>query len=154
LFDALLERHQASDAAIVLGAFIDGTLVGVCVMVRPGRCQPRLLDKIQLVPALLGGGGVALTLRVIKWTSQWSARDPDTGHWHLGPVGVDRALQGRGIGSRLLAEFCARMDAIPSASYLETDKPENVAFYEKFGFQTIGDAAVLGVPNWFMVRTP
>lgn len=155
LFDALLKRHQASDAAIVLGAFIDGTLVGVCVMVRPGRCQPRLADKIQLVPALLGGGGgVALTLRVIKWTSQWSARDPETGHWHLGPVGVDRALQGRGIGSRLLAEFCARMDAIPSASYLETDKPENVAFYEKFGFQTIGDAAVLGVPNWFMVRTP
>jgi len=154
LFDALLRRHLTTDAAVVLGAFVDGTLVGVCAMVRPGRCQPRFADKLRLLPSLLGSGGMALTLRVIDWTSQWSKRDPDTGHWHLGPVGVDRALQGQGIGSRLLTEFCARMDALPSASYLETDKPENVVFYEKFGFQVIGDAAVMGVPNWFMVRTP
>ena len=63
-------------------------------------------------------------------------------------------LYRRGIGSRLLTEFCARMDARASTSYLETDKPENVVFYEKFGFQVIGDADVMGVPNWFMVRMP
>jgi len=37
-------------------------------------------------------------------------------------------------------------------AYLETDKRENVAFYERFGFQTQAQEPVLEVPNWFMVR--
>jgi len=53
-----------------------------------------------------------------------------------------------------MAAFCARMDQVHSVSYLETDKPENVGFYQKFGFRVIGDGNVLGVPNWFMSRRP
>jgi GNAT superfamily N-acetyltransferase len=77
---------------------------------------------------------------------------PREPHWHLGPVGVDRPLQGRGVGGALLRAFCARMDAEGSASYLETDKPENVSIYEHFGFRTIAEDRVLGITNWFMMR--
>jgi hypothetical protein len=38
--------------------------------------------------------------------------------------------------------------------YLETDKTENVRFYERFGFEVIGEEPVIGVPNWFMRRGP
>jgi len=48
--------------------------------------------------------------------------------------------------------FCARMDAAGEAAYLETDKPANVRFYERFGFEVVGEQRVLGVPNWFMLR--
>ncbi len=44
------------------------------------------------------------------------------------------------------------MDAAQVAAYLETDKPENVRFDERFGFRVVGHADVLGVPNWFMLR--
>ena len=69
-------------------------------------------------------------------------------------MAVDAGLQGRGIGSRLLEEYCARVDAAGEAAYLETDKPANVRFYERFGFETVGEQVVLGSPSWFMRRAP
>ena len=44
------------------------------------------------------------------------------------------------------------MDAGRSAAYLETDKAENVTFYQRFGFRVTAQEDVLGVPNWFMLR--
>jgi ribosomal protein S18 acetylase RimI-like enzyme len=57
-----------------------------------------------------------------------------------------------GIGTKLMRVFSARMDAAGEDAYLETDKPENVRFYERFGFEIVGEQEVLGVPNWFMTR--
>lgn len=36
----------------------------------------------------------------------------------------------------------------------KTDKPENVAFYRKFDFTVVGEAAVLGTATWLMYREP
>ena len=52
----------------------------------------------------------------------------------------------------MLAAFCKLMDSFCAFSYLETDKSENVRFYQKFGFKVMAEAEVLGVPNWFMCR--
>jgi hypothetical protein len=54
----------------------------------------------------------------------------------------------------MLSAFCDHMDSSQGLSYLETDKPENVAFYEKFGFTVVAKADVLGLANWFMHREP
>jgi hypothetical protein len=54
----------------------------------------------------------------------------------------------------MLAYFCGQMDNCAELSYLETDKSENVGFYEKFGFTVVAEAKVLGAPNWFMFRSP
>ena len=39
-------------------------------------------------------------------------------------------------------------------AFLETDKPENVMFYQKFGFQSIDEIAILDLRTWFMRRAP
>ncbi len=135
---------------MVLGAFDGETLVGVCGMVRPGRCQPGPGERLRLLPGLVAGSGAGGTARLLSWTGAWSRFDPPEPHWHLGPVGVERHLQGRGIGSALLRAFLERIAG--SAAYLETDKRENVRFYERFGFTVAIEAPVLGVPNWFMIR--
>jgi predicted N-acetyltransferase YhbS len=57
-----------------------------------------------------------------------------------------------GIGSKLMRVFSARVDAAGEDVYLETDKPTNVPFYERFGFEVVSEQEVLGVPNWFMLR--
>jgi hypothetical protein len=44
------------------------------------------------------------------------------------------------------------MDAAKANAYLETDKPENVRFYERFGFEVVREEVVLGVPNSYMLR--
>jgi hypothetical protein len=46
----------------------------------------------------------------------------------------------------MLSTFCERVDQEHALSYLETDKLENVSFYEKFGFGVIEEAHVLGHP--------
>lgn len=131
----------------------DGSIVGVCGMAPPGTCQPGLGRQLQLMPALLALGPRS-TGRAMKWMGAWAKQDPDAPHWHLGPVAVDTHLQGMGIGSKLMQEFSARMDAAGEDAYLETDKEINVRFYERFGFGVIGEQQVLGVPNWFMLRHP
>jgi GNAT superfamily N-acetyltransferase len=78
--------------------------------------------------------------------------DPPAAHWHLGPVGVERDCQGQGIGTALLTAFGERMDSARALAYLETDKPVNLPFYERFGFKLTAEAVVVGVPNWFMIR--
>ena len=137
---------------VLLGAFTDSTLAGVAGMVPPGRCRPTLFENVTLLPRMLPAIGLPAFGRVGRWLATWGAHDIAEPHWHLGPVAVDAHLQGRGIGSALMTEYCARLDQLAGVGYLETDKPQNVAFYEKFGFQIVGEAPVLGTPNWFMRR--
>ena len=137
---------------VVLGAFDDDTLVGVAGMLPPGRCQPSILEKISLLPRIVPAVGGGAFARVGRWMGTWAQHDLAEPHWHLGPVAVDAYLQGRGIGSLLMAEYCARLDRVRAVGYLETDKPANVIFYERFGFETTGSAPVLNTPNWFMRR--
>jgi len=129
----------------------DGSILGVCGMMPPGRCQPGLGRQLRLAPSLLALGPGSAG-RTMKWLGSWSKHDPGERHWHLGPVAVDTHLQGRGIGSKLMLAFCARMDAAGEVAYLETDKEINVRFYERFGFEVVGEGQVLGVRNWFMTR--
>jgi GNAT superfamily N-acetyltransferase len=137
----------------ILGALRGGAIIGVCGMAPPGRCQPPLGEKLSVLPAIVLGNAVAVPLRVMRWVGEWSRRDPAHAHWHLGPVAVEPSLQGQGIGGAMVAEFCRRVDDSDAASYLETDKLENVRFYERFGYRVVAEAPVLGVANWFMMRT-
>jgi len=58
------------------------------------------------------------------------------------------------VGSRLLQRFCEGMDEMGDLAYLDTDKPENVRFYERFGFVVVEQDRIIGIPYWFMRREP
>ena len=144
--------HSLYQRGLILGAFRDGSLVGVCGIARPGLCQPTSLEKLTVIPSVVFGNPLAAPMRVLKWAGEWARRDPSEPHWHLGPVAVDSNVQGQGIGRAMLTEFCARVDGCGGLSYLETDKFDNVRFYRKFGFTVTAEAEILAVPNWFMSR--
>jgi len=136
----------------VLGAFLSGSLVGVCGMTEPGRCQPSLMDKFRIIPQVAKGNSFGMLKQFLQWTSNWSSHDPSYRHWHLGPIAVDRHLQGKGIGGSMMKMFCRRMDELSAMVHLETDKAENVGFYRRFGFEVVSEDKVVGVKNWFMQR--
>jgi len=138
---------------VLLGAFDEDTLIGIAGMLPPGQCRPTLKEKLALAPRIIPGVGFEAAVRVRSWLDQWAGHDLREPHWHLGPVSVDAHLQGTGIGTRLMDEYCSRIDARHMTGYLETDKASNVSFYEKFGFETIASATVLDTPNWFMKRS-
>jgi GNAT superfamily N-acetyltransferase len=138
---------------VLLGALDGEVLVGIAGMIAPGRCQPTLMKKLTLAPRIVPGVGFEAAVKVRSWLDTWASYDLRQPHWHLGPVSVDADRQGTGIGTRLMNEYCSRIDATHTVGYLETDKASNVQFYEKFGFETIASAAVLETPNWFMKRS-
>ncbi|MGX1586084.1 GNAT family N-acetyltransferase [Microbacterium sp. NPDC055502] len=130
-----------------------GSLIGVAAAVPPARCRPPAKTRLRLLSrALTFGPGAAA--RLLAWNRAWTARDISEPHVHLGPVSVDRHLRGRGIGTLLMLRHTSHLDSIGVPGYAETDRPEAVGFYRRHGYAVIGEADVLGVPNWFLRRPP
>ena len=94
-----------------------------------------------MLPALLQAGPNA-TWKLLRMAAEWGKRGPSERHWHLGPVGVEPALQGMAVGSQMMERFCARMDSEREMAWLETDKLENVRFFTRFGFAVVDEADV------------
>jgi ribosomal protein S18 acetylase RimI-like enzyme len=81
------------------------------------------------------------------------APDP---HYYLLTLGVAPKAQGNGAGGRLLRSMLERCDAEGMPAYLETQRPENVPIYERFGFKTASETSIpdIGLRNWGMIRAP
>ncbi len=77
-------------------------------------------------------------------------------HWYLWVLGVEPARQGQGIGGTLLRAGLERVDAAALPCYLETMNPDNVPFYQKFGFAIASEGNIpdSSVPMWAMIRPP
>ena len=72
---------------------------------------------------------------------------PEEPHWYLSMIGVDPARQGRGLGSALLAQTLAIVDADRLPAYLESSNPRNTPLYERFGFEVIGQIQPADFPG-------
>ncbi|OEY67670.1 GNAT family N-acetyltransferase [Marinobacter sp. X15-166B] len=134
----------------LLGAYRNGTLVGVLGLLPPGRCRPTWRDLPRLLPTLLTSNTPAGSLRTAIWLNTWRRHDPGTPHWHLGPLAVEPDWQGQYVGTRLMDYACNR--AADACLYLETDTPANVRFYQRFGFSVLATPVILTTPSWLMVR--
>lgn len=93
-----------------------------------------------------------INLRKSYWHREWSKREPEEQHWHLGPIGVLPSYRRMGIGSQLMERFCKEVDNCSAKAYLETDLDENVRFYNQFGFEVISESEIFQVTNRYMVR--
>ena len=102
--------------------------------------------------ALSATRGLGPLVRLIKLKRTWGKRDPKQPHWHLTFLGVAPDFQGKGIGSKMMVFYCDIIDRERIEAYHETDTPENVPFYERFGFKVVGEETINGVKNWYMLR--
>ena len=59
---------------------------------------------------------------------------PPEHHWYLPLMGVDPLHFGKSIGAALMTHGLEICDRDGSLVYLESNKPGNVPFYERFGF--------------------
>jgi ribosomal protein S18 acetylase RimI-like enzyme len=99
----------------------------------PGRWKVSVWQQIRMIPtvtvfrgnALLGERMHAIIERV----------HPADAHWYLAVLGVDPDVQGRGLGSRVLAPILERCDREGIDAYLESSNEKNHAFYRRQGFQ-------------------
>ena len=71
---------------------------------------------------------------------------PGEPHWYLPQIGVDPNAQGQGLGTELMRHALVRCDQEGALAYLEASKPENVPFYQRLGFEVMGEIQVGAAP--------
>lgn len=79
---------------------------------------------------------------------------PATPYAYVMLIGVEPAAQRGGVGSALLKSMFARTDADGAPCYLETERPENVQFYEANGFRLDSAGEFRGLHYWTLLRPP
>ena len=103
--------------------------------------------------AAMRSWGTPAVVRGAKLLGAVERRHPAEGHWYLDGLATDPAFQRRGIGSALLTPVLQRCDEHGLPAYLETQKPENLPFYGRFGFRVLDEISVSGSPTiWQMWR--
>jgi len=147
------------DAGHVLGARrADGRLVGVAAWVKPGRYP--LPIPAQLREA--GGAFWALASRPralvdgSKYLLGIEKVHPRENLWYLQLLVVDPSVQRIGIGGMLQRPELARADEEGLACYLETQNPDNLPYYRRFGYEVVKELRPVknGPPLWTMRREP
>jgi GNAT superfamily N-acetyltransferase len=93
---------------------------------------------------------------VMEFLEPFHKRDAPSAHWYLAVIGVDPAMQGRGIGKSLIEPIVKKADGAGLPCYLETAQPKNVPFYQHLGFDVIVDTIdpVSGLQLWTFLRPP
>jgi ribosomal protein S18 acetylase RimI-like enzyme len=137
----------------VRGLRARGALAAVLIASPPGGHPLPPPSLVRRLRSLIGQGPAVSR----RWSEVFAALaplHPAEPHWYLGTLGVDPACQGLGLGRLLLADWLADVDRDPCCAYLETDRPENVAFYIRAGFETVGETRIFSVPVWQMRRAP
>jgi len=138
-------------------AKIGPTLAGVAAWLRPG-----VFPATGGTRALRQGLRVAPTIvrspqrrTAYKMMNEMTARHPHEEHWYLMILGTDPLHQGRGVGRALLEPMLARADEVGVATFLETQKESNVAYYGRYGFEVVDKFSVdASPPLWQMQREP
>ena len=81
---------------------------------------------------------------------------PEEPHWYLAVLGSDPTVRGGGFGRALMQSRLDRCDAAYAPAYLESSNPDNVPYYERFGFEVTGEIVLPGggPKLWPMWRRP
>jgi len=58
-------------------------------------------------------------------------------HWYLMVLCADPSVQRTGVGTLLLEQAFAEIDAEGVGTYLETPRDDNIAYYRRFGFELV-----------------
>ena len=110
---------------------------------------------MRLLPPLVRFLGLR-TASVLGGLDRMEERHPqDPPHWYLFILGTEPAAQGRGLGSALLDQGLARVDADGMPAYLESSSERNLALYGRHGFEMTSEVVIPGGPRiWPMWREP
>ena len=154
MFSALTRHHHLANGGVEVAC--DGPGIGAAALWDPpDRWQHTGREQLAMMPNLIRVFGLR-SAKVRAVLELMKRVHPEEPHWYLAAIGSDPAVRGKGFGQALMRSRLDRCDAEYCPAYLESSKPENVPYYERFGF-TVTREIVLpggGPPLWAMWRAP
>lgn len=86
---------------------------------------------------------------------QMGSFHPNQPHWYLPLMGIEPMHQRQGLGSAMLKHALLACDRDQQLAYLEASSEQNLALYERHGFEVIGTLQAGSSPPIFpMLRQP
>ena len=120
----------------------------------PGQWRHTTVEELRAAPSMLLAFGTALR-RGMQVSDLMKQHHPEEPHWYLAVIGSDPAVRGAGLGHALMSSRLDRCDAEAAPAYLESSNPDNIGYYQRFGFEVTGELTVPGGPTLYpMWRRP
>lgn len=120
----------------------------------PGQWRSSRLADALMMPALLRAFGSSGRRGQIV-DDLMKKNHPEEPHWYLGIIGSDPTFRGGGYGHALMSSRLDRCDDEYAPAYLESSNPDNLPYYQRFGFVVTGELVVPDGPTlWPMWRDP
>jgi ribosomal protein S18 acetylase RimI-like enzyme len=155
VFATLTRHHHLAGGGVEVAC--DGPIVGAAALWDPpNRWQQTPRQQLAMTPSLIRAFGFRLALAARGVIELKKSHHPEEPHWYLAVIGSDTTVRGRGFGQALMRSRLDRCDAEHCPAYLESSKPENVPYYERFGFTVTGEIVLPngGPTLWPMWRAP
>jgi GNAT superfamily N-acetyltransferase len=137
LFAALTRHHHLAGGGVEVAC--DGSGIGAAALWDPpNRWTQTPCEQLAMLPAVIRAFGYRSTAQrdVIELMKRHHPEEP---HWYLAVLGSDTVVRGKGFGQVLMRSRLDRCDAEHCPAYLESSKPENVPYYQRFGFEVTGE---------------
>jgi GNAT superfamily N-acetyltransferase len=137
----------------------EGAVVGIATFVPPGHEAPtdeEIVAAGQLDAEAAAPAAAARMGPMVEFIEAQHAAATSGPHWRLEFFGVEPALQGTGLGGRLIATGHAAADAAGERVWLETFTERNVRWYQARGYRVVCEAVVPGssFTLWGLLREP
>ena len=130
------------------------TVLGVAIWDAPGQGSHNRLTLLRsglwLAPMRLGIAGYLRRRALGHALASLESPHPS---WYLNAIGVEPSVQRGGVGSALINHMLRRVDDDALPAFLDTSAPDNLGYYERFGFLVTTESTLPnGIPLWGMTR--
>jgi GNAT superfamily N-acetyltransferase len=132
--------------------------VGVAAWLTTGGYPLPIKLQLSQIPSSLRAfyrrpRAIATGNRYVAALARAHRKDP---HWYLMVLCADPPVQRSGVGTMLLEHAFDQVDREGVGSHLETPRHENVAYYQRFGYEPIETLTPVegGPPYYTMWRAP
>lgn len=162
LMDLAFETRSSRGWPVLGARQADGNLHGVAYLSIPSPApslagteaeqEPDRLRETRLrFEATIGPASLE---RYRAYEAAWTVGAPQRPHHYLGVLGAAPEAQGHGVGCALLEAVASIVAADPNSdgTWLDTENPRNVGYYERRGFRVAAERALGSVTIWGMWR--
>jgi GNAT superfamily N-acetyltransferase len=156
LFEALTRHHHLARGGVEVAPDDDGGIGGAALWDPPGEWRQTRGEELRAMPGLFLAFGRSLRRGLVA-EEMMKAAHPEEPHWYLAIIGSDPDVRGKGFGQVLMRSRLDRCDAEHAPAYLESSNPDNVPYYQRFGFEVTGEITLPDggpslVPMWRPAR--
>jgi GNAT superfamily N-acetyltransferase len=137
LFATMTRHHHLARGGVEVA--YDGPGIGAAALWDPpDQWQETRRGQLGMTPTFIRVFGLR-SMRGRAVQELMKRVHPEEPHWYLAVIGSDPTVRGQGFGQVLMRSRLDRCDAEYCPAYLESTKPENVPYYQRFGFTVTGE---------------